>query len=66
MLDLGPEGGENVAEETPEQVAEELRSYTGGYLRDPLSKSERAELSVARPKKKKRGSVTVPDLKAAG
>ncbi len=47
VLDLGPEGGdkggEMVAEGTPEQVAKEPRSYTGGYLAPLLSKSVRAE-----------------------
>ena len=46
MLDLGPEGGDKggeiVAEGTPEQVAKEPRSYTGGYL-EPLLKGKRAE-----------------------
>ena len=44
VLDLGPEGGvrggEVVAEGTPEQVAAEPRSYTGGYLKPMLAKSE--------------------------
>ncbi|MEA3031359.1 MAG: excinuclease subunit [Sphingomonadales bacterium] len=46
VLDLGPEGGDKggeiVAEGTPEQVAKEPRSYTGGYLA-PLLKGKRAE-----------------------
>lgn len=49
-------GGEVVAEGTPEDVAKEPRSYTGGYLRELLAKSKRAELSPPRPNKK-RGSV---------
>ncbi len=40
IIDLGPEGGskggEIVAEGTPEQVAENNKSYTGKYLRDIL------------------------------
>jgi excinuclease ABC subunit A len=40
---LGPEGGnkggEIVAEGTPEQVAEEVRSYMGQYLKPLLAKS---------------------------
>lgn len=40
VLDLGPDGedkgGEIVAEGTPEQVAMEVRSYTGSYLRPLL------------------------------
>ncbi|WP_164116383.1 excinuclease ABC subunit UvrA [Sphingorhabdus sp. Alg239-R122] len=40
ILDLGPEGGvkggEIVAEGTPEQVAANKRSFTGGYLRGML------------------------------
>src|SRR3954463_12933149 len=47
VLDLGPEGGDKggevVAQGTPEQVAAEPRSYTGGYLKPLLSKSARAE-----------------------
>ena len=47
VIDLGPEGGDKggeiVAEGTPEQVAKEPRSYTGGYLAPLLAKSARAE-----------------------
>jgi excinuclease ABC subunit A len=61
VLDLGPEGGDKggelVAEGTPEDVAKEPRSYTGGYLKELLAKSVRAE-PVAAPAKKKRGSST--------
>ena len=53
---LGPEGGDKggeiVAEGTPEQVAKEKRSYTGGYL-EPLLKGRRAEpkeLALNEPK----------------
>jgi excinuclease ABC subunit A len=42
VLDLGPEGGvrggEIVAQGTPEEVAKEPRSFTGGYLKDMLTK----------------------------
>ncbi len=42
ILDLGPEGGvrggEIVAEGTPEQVAKVKGSFTGGYLKNMLSK----------------------------
>ena len=59
IIDLGPEGGDKggeiVAEGTPEDVAQELRSYTGGYLKELLAKSVRAE-PVAAPVRKKRGS----------
>jgi excinuclease ABC subunit A len=62
VLDLGPEGGDKggevVAEGTPEQVAQGPRSYTGGYLRELLAKSERAELRRPRAKKK-RESISV-------
>jgi excinuclease ABC subunit A len=62
VLDLGPEGGDKggeiVAEGTPEQVAKEPRSYTGGYLNELLSKSVRAEpveaLTSAAPKRRQR------------
>ncbi len=43
ILDLGPEGGvrggEVVAEGTPETVAANARSFTGGYLKTLLSRS---------------------------
>jgi hypothetical protein len=56
VLDLGPEGGDKggevVAEGTPEQVAQEPRSYTGGYLKELLAKSMRAA-SVASPVRRK-------------
>ncbi len=42
IIDLGPgggvRGGEVVAAGTPEQVAAEPRSFTGGYLKDMLAK----------------------------
>jgi excinuclease ABC subunit A len=42
IVDLGPEGGvrggEVVAEGTPEQVAANARSYTGGYLQALLAR----------------------------
>ena len=60
VLDLGPEGGDKggevVAEGTPEQLAQEPRSYTGAYLKELLAKSVRAEAPPA-PVKKKRGSL---------
>jgi excinuclease ABC subunit A len=41
VIDLGPdggdEGGEIVAEGTPEEIAKNLRSYTGEYLKVALS-----------------------------
>lgn len=56
VLDLGPEGGDRadeiVAEGTPEQVAEEPRSYTGSYLK-PLLMGPRADAAPA-PKKQAR------------
>jgi excinuclease ABC subunit A len=43
VIDLGPEGGDKggeiVAQGTPEQVAEETRSYTGSYLKPLLANS---------------------------
>lgn len=43
IIDLGPgggvRGGEVVAEGTPEQVAQEPRSFTGGYLKGMLAKA---------------------------
>ena len=42
VIDIGPEGGKNggdiVAKGTPEQVAENPKSYTGKYLKKVLSK----------------------------
>jgi len=70
VLDLGPGGGVNggeiVAEGTPEQVAKEPRSYTGHYLAELLAKartsfssahlersSSAAENEVERPRKRR-------------
>jgi excinuclease ABC subunit A len=68
ILDLGPEGGDKggevVAEGTPEQVAAEPRSYTGGYLKELLAKSQRSEMPTARAARK-RGSVSVRQREAA-
>jgi excinuclease ABC subunit A len=67
VLDLGPEGGDKggeiVAEGTPEQVAEEARSYTGGYLRQ-LLEGPRAEPAPLR-KKRGRASASVREREAA-
>jgi excinuclease ABC subunit A len=61
VLDLGPEGGDKggeiVAEGTPEQVAQEPRSYTGGYLKTLLAKSVRAEPVEAFPSVSRRRRV---------
>ncbi len=47
IIDLGPEGGvkggEIIAEGTPEEVAENPRSYTGGYLKPLLTRSVRVD-----------------------
>ena len=44
VIDLGPEGGvrggELIAEGTPESVAENPASFTGGYLKPLLSKAK--------------------------
>jgi excinuclease ABC subunit A len=67
VLDLGPEGGDKggeiVAEGTPEQVAAEPRSYTGGYLKQLLN-GPRAE-PVPPRKKKARASASVREREAA-
>ena len=67
VIDLGPEGGDKgreiVAEGTPEQVAEESRSYTGSYLK-PLLQAPRAE-PVATPKKKARSSTSMREREPA-
>jgi excinuclease ABC subunit A len=54
VLDLGPEGGvrggEIVAQGTPEQVAAEPRSYTGGYLKPMLAKQAPSKQPAAKRK----------------
>jgi excinuclease ABC subunit A len=68
VIDLGPEGGDKggeiVAEGTPEQVAQEPRSYTGAYLKELLAKSARAEPPPAQAKRK-RGSPSMRQREAA-
>jgi excinuclease ABC subunit A len=60
VLDLGPEGGDKggeiVAEGTPEQVAKEPRSYTGGYLKS-LLQGPRVEVVPALKKKARSSSM---------
>jgi excinuclease ABC subunit A len=67
VIDLGPEGGDKggeiVAEGTPEQVAEEPRSYTGSYLK-PLLAGPRTE-AAAPPKKKARSSASMREREPA-
>jgi excinuclease ABC subunit A len=67
VLDLGPEGGDKggevVAEGTPEQVADEPRSYTGGYLKQ-LLRGPRAEPTRSR-RKKARASASMREREAA-
>ncbi|HLL32226.1 MAG TPA: hypothetical protein VK403_14655 [Allosphingosinicella sp.] len=67
VLDLGPEGGDKggeiVAEGTPEQVAAEPGSYTGGYLKQLLT-GPRAEPAAPR-KKKARTSSSMREREAA-
>jgi excinuclease ABC subunit A len=58
-------GGEIVAEGTPEQVAATIRSYTGGYLKDLLAKSVRAELAGPRPRKKRASPASAREREAA-
>jgi excinuclease ABC subunit A len=69
ILDLGPEGGDKggevVAEGTPEQVAEAPRSYTGGYLKDLLAKSVRAEVRSPIGKKRGRSTASAREREAA-
>ncbi|HEX2764431.1 MAG TPA: hypothetical protein VHM92_11415 [Allosphingosinicella sp.] len=69
VLDLGPEGGDKggevVAEGTPEQVAAETRSHTGGYLKELLAKSKRGEMSVATTRKKRATAASVRQREAA-
>ncbi|HEY5710657.1 MAG TPA: excinuclease ABC subunit UvrA [Allosphingosinicella sp.] len=67
VIDLGPEGGDKggeiVAEGTPEDVAEEARSYTGGYLKT-LLQGKRAEPKPA-PRKKAGSSASMREREPA-
>jgi excinuclease ABC subunit A len=72
VLDLGPGGGVNggeiVAEGTPEAVAAEPKSFTGAYLKETLKKSPVRSGPVEVPKARTRGKGAVadqPDLIAA-
>jgi excinuclease ABC subunit A len=69
VLDLGPEGGDKggeiVAEGTPEAVAAEPRSYTGGYLKELLAKSVRAETKSAIGRKKRGSAASMRQREAA-
>jgi hypothetical protein len=72
VLDLGPGGGVNggeiVAEGTPEDVAASERSFTGAYLRETLAKApvRNEPVAVPKPRKRaKRASENQPDLMAA-
>jgi excinuclease ABC subunit A len=72
VLDLGPGGGVNggeiVAEGTPEQVAANERSFTGQYLRETLAKSPVRTEEFEAPKPRRRGKRVAgdqPDLVAA-
>jgi excinuclease ABC subunit A len=60
----GDKGGEVVAEGTPEQVAQEPRSYTGGYLKELLAKSVRAEAPPSLAKKKRGSSASIRQREA--
>ena len=69
LRDLGPGGGVNggeiVAEGTPEQVAAEAKSFTGQYLRETLAKTPVRSAPVLVPKPRKRGKpgeARQPDL----
>jgi excinuclease ABC subunit A len=68
VLDLGPEGGDKggevVAEGTPEEVAAEPRSYTGGYLKNLLAKSAGTEAKIPIGGKK-RASASIRERAAA-
>jgi excinuclease ABC subunit A len=73
ILDLGPGGGVNggeiVAEGTPEVVAANSRSYTGQYLKSVLAKSPVQPTPETKAKPKARRSKKIeadePDLLAA-
>ena len=46
IIDIGPEGGtkggEIIIQDTPEKVAREKRSHTGGFLKSLLGKTKAA------------------------
>ena len=74
VLDLGPGGGVNggeiVAEGTPEQVAANERSFTGQYLkpmleRSPISSPAEAGAQVPKAKGRTKASANQPDLLTA-
>ena len=50
IIDLGPEGGheggEIIAEGTPEQVAEKEHSYTGQYLKEEFQRENKKKISA--------------------
>ena len=68
-MDLGPGGGVNggeiVAEGTPETVADEPRSFTGQYLKPVLAKSPVQPTPEIKPKKRSRKIEAEPVLLAA-
>jgi excinuclease ABC subunit A len=47
IVDMGPEGGEVVAQGTPEQIARNPKSYTGQYLKPVLARKGKARRSAA-------------------
>ena len=56
ILDIGPEGGDGggtvIAKGTPEEVAENKKSYTGLYIRKMLERdSQRRDPGAVRPVK---------------
>ena len=64
IIDLGPEGGvkggEIIAEGTPETVAANARSYTGGYLGPLLARGKRADVTpVAKAGRAKKAGLLV-------
>jgi excinuclease ABC subunit A len=60
VLDLGPGGGVNggeiVAEGTPEDVAANARSFTGAYLKETLAGSPRAPAQAGAQSKSRSSS----------
>jgi excinuclease ABC subunit A len=68
ILDLGPGGGVNggeiVAEGTPEQVAAEPRSFTGQYL-GPLLARQPASVEAELIKPRKRRAASASNLETA-
>ena len=63
LIDLGPEGGDKggyvIAEGSPEQLAANVKSATGHYLREPLERARKPTASVNGAGRARRSRVAV-------